>query len=64
MYESSDYKASPQQQKASSNGYYKQSLMVVFLQILINISANRTDEIAKKMRQYRILEFFTRELEL
>lgn len=38
--------------------------MVGFLQILINISINRTDEIARKMRQYRVLEFFTRELEL
>jgi hypothetical protein len=55
MYESADCKISPQHQTASPNGYYKQSLMVVFLQILINISTNRTDEIAKKMRQYRIL---------
>lgn len=38
--------------------------MVSFLQILINLSTNRTEEIAKKMRQYRVLEFFVRELEL
>lgn len=36
--------------------------MVAFLDILTNLSINRTDEISKKMRQYRILEFFTREL--
>jgi hypothetical protein len=38
--------------------------MFIFLRILSNISINRTNEISKKMRQYRILEFFIRELEL
>ncbi len=38
--------------------------MINFLRILSSISINRTGEISKKIRQYRILEFFVRELEL
>lgn len=37
-----------------------QDYMIIFLRILSNISINRTNEIAKKIKQYRILEFFIR----
>jgi hypothetical protein len=36
--------------------------MIDFLKILTSISINRTPEIAKKFRQYRVLEFFVREI--
>ncbi len=39
-----------------------QDYMINFLRILSSISINRTGEISKKIRQYRILEFFVREL--
>lgn len=42
----------------------KQIFMIDFLKILTNISINRTPEIGRKFRQYRVLEFFAREIEL
>jgi hypothetical protein len=36
--------------------------MIDLLKILTNISINRTAEIGKKFRQYRVLEFFVREI--
>lgn len=38
--------------------------MIDFIRILQSISINRTPEISRKIKQYRILEFFVRELEL
>lgn len=38
--------------------------MIDFLKILTSLSINRTQEIAKKFREYRVLEFFVREIEL
>lgn len=38
--------------------------MIDFLKLLTSISINRTPELAKKIRQYRVLEFFVREIEL
>lgn len=35
--------------------------MIDFVRIISSISVNRTPEISKKIKQYRILEFFIRE---
>lgn len=40
----------------------KQIFMIDFLKILTNISINRTVDISKKFYQYRVLEFFAREI--
>lgn len=38
--------------------------MIDFLKILTSISINRTNTLSKRFLQYRVLEFFVRELEL
>lgn len=38
--------------------------MIDFLRVLRSIAINRNGEIGRKLRQYRVLEFFVRELEL
>lgn len=38
--------------------------MIDLLRIITSIAVNRTNEIARKIKQYRIVEFFVREFEL
>jgi hypothetical protein len=38
--------------------------MIDFVRIITSIAINRTVEISRKIKQYRILEFFIREFEL
>ncbi len=38
--------------------------MIDLLRIITSIAVNRTNEVARKIKQYRIVEFFVREFEL
>lgn len=38
--------------------------MIDFIRLLTSLSVNRTQELSRKIKQYRILEFFVREFEL
>ena len=52
------------QPRKPENKSYQIILSALYLKLLLAISRNRTDDIKRKFYQYRILEFFSREIDL
>ncbi|KAL4475130.1 hypothetical protein ABPG74_001826 [Tetrahymena malaccensis] len=44
--------------------YFKIDLLKLYIKVLFTLSTTRTEEITRKFFQYRIVEFFTREIDL
>ena len=61
-YQNTDFNTESNAAETQNHKQIKQMLMADLLKILTSISINRTPELAKKIKQYRVLEFFAREI--